>query len=59
MNIIEKLLRRFVPFKEIVNCDRDIYLVLEDFGARAGGAWRETDEADTDFESVLQNLLSG
>jgi hypothetical protein len=25
--------------------DRDIYLVLEDFGARAGRAWRETDEA--------------
>jgi len=39
--------------------DRDIYLVLEDFGARAGCAWRETDEADTDLEAVLQNLLSG
>ena len=39
--------------------DRDIYLVLEDFGARAGCAWRETDEADTDLETILQNLLSG
>jgi hypothetical protein len=39
--------------------DRDIYLVLEDFGARAGCAWRETDEADTELEGVLQNLLSG
>ncbi|MDI3567204.1 hypothetical protein [Bradyrhizobium sp. Arg816] len=39
--------------------DRDIYLVLEDFGARAGCAWRETDEADTDLEIILQNLLSG
>ncbi|MGX0963140.1 hypothetical protein AB7M63_003589 [Bradyrhizobium japonicum] len=39
--------------------DRDIYLVLEDFGARAGCAWRETDEADTDLEGVLQNLLCG
>ncbi|MGY4413203.1 hypothetical protein ACVWW4_004939 [Bradyrhizobium sp. LB7.1] len=39
--------------------DRDIYLVLEDFGARAGCAWRETDEADTDLEAVLQGLLSG
>ena len=39
--------------------DRDIYLVLEDFGARAGCAWRETDEADTDLESVLQGLISG
>jgi len=39
--------------------DRDIYLVLEDFGARAGCAWRETDEQDTDLEAVLQGLLSG
>ena len=39
--------------------DRDIYLVLEDFGAGAGCAWRETDEADTDIETVVQNLLSG
>jgi len=39
--------------------DRDIYLVLEDFGARAGCAWRETDEADTDLETVLQGLLTG
>jgi hypothetical protein len=39
--------------------DRDIYLVLEDFGARAGCAWRETDEADTDRETVLRDLLSG
>lgn len=39
--------------------DRDIYLVLEDFGARAGCAWRETDEADTDLETVLKDILSG
>ncbi|MBR0882931.1 hypothetical protein ABIF65_005561 [Bradyrhizobium japonicum] len=39
--------------------DRDIYLVLEDFGARAGCARRETDEADTDLDIILQNLLSG
>ncbi|RTE92605.1 hypothetical protein [Bradyrhizobium sp. LVM 105] len=39
--------------------DRDIYLVLEDIGARAGCAWRETDEADTDLETVLQHILSG
>ncbi|MCK1288590.1 hypothetical protein IVB41_32290 [Bradyrhizobium sp. 44] len=38
--------------------DRDIDLVLEDFGARAGCAWRETDEADTDLEAVVQGLLS-
>ncbi len=40
--------------------DRDIYLVLEDFGAGAGCAWRETDEADTDLEDGrCKNLLSG
>ena len=39
--------------------DRDIYLVLEDFGARAGCSWRETDEADTDLETVLRLLISG
>ena len=39
--------------------DREIYLVLEDFGARAGCAWRETDEQDTDFETVIRDLLSG
>jgi hypothetical protein len=39
--------------------DRDIYIVLEDFGARAGCAWRETDEQDTDLQTVLQGLLFG
>lgn len=27
--------------------------------ARAGCAWRATDEADTDLETVLQDILSG
>lgn len=39
--------------------DRDIYLVLEDFGARAGCAWRETDEQDTDRVTIIRDLLSG
>ncbi|MCW1991133.1 hypothetical protein [Bradyrhizobium diazoefficiens] len=39
--------------------DRDIYLVLEDFGVRAGCAWRETDETDTNLETILRHLLSG
>ncbi|UPK32138.1 hypothetical protein IVB18_28000 [Bradyrhizobium sp. 186] len=39
--------------------DRDVYLVLEDFGARAGCAWRETDEAETDLETVIRLILSG
>src|SRR4051812_15575485 len=38
---------------------RDIYLVLEDFGARAGCSWRETDEQDTDFETIIRDLISG
>jgi hypothetical protein len=37
--------------------DRDIYLVLEDF--RAGAAWRETDESDTDVSTVVEDLLTG
>lgn len=39
--------------------DRDIYLVLEDFGTRAGCAWRETDQQDTDRETVLRDVISG
>ncbi|MBW5438746.1 hypothetical protein FXB41_29485 [Bradyrhizobium canariense] len=39
--------------------DREIYLVLEDLGARAGCSWRETDEQDTDVEAIIRDLLSG
>jgi hypothetical protein len=38
--------------------DRDVYLVLDDFG-RMGCAWRETDAEDTDLESVFVDLLEG
>src|SRR5689334_179781 len=37
--------------------DRDIYLVLEEF--RSGAAWRETDEADVDFDTIILDLLTG
>jgi hypothetical protein len=37
--------------------DRDIYLVLEDF--RSGPAWRETDEGETDYPTLIRDLLSG
>jgi hypothetical protein len=37
--------------------DHDIYLVLEDFGARAGCSWRETDKQDTDLETVLRDII--
>lgn len=38
--------------------DRDIYLVLDDFGRR-GRSWRETDEGDTDRATVVRALLEG
>jgi hypothetical protein len=38
--------------------DRDVYLVLDDFG-RLGFAWRETNVQDTDLESVIDDLLEG
>jgi hypothetical protein len=38
--------------------DRDVYLVLDDFGHR-GRAWRETDEAETDRETLVRDLLAG
>jgi hypothetical protein len=38
--------------------DRDVYLVLDDFG-RMGCAWRETNVEDTDLEAVIEDLLEG
>jgi hypothetical protein len=37
--------------------DQDVYLVRDQFGQRLGRAWRETDEADTDFETLIRHLL--
>jgi hypothetical protein len=37
--------------------DRDIYLVLEEF--RSGPAWRETDEGETDYPTLIGDLLTG
>jgi hypothetical protein len=39
--------------------DRDIYLVLDDFGGRLGRAWPETDEERTDREIVITDLMTG
>jgi hypothetical protein len=39
--------------------DRDIYLVLDDFGDRLGWAWPETDVADTDRATLIRHLLEG
>jgi hypothetical protein len=39
--------------------DRDVYLVLDDFGERLGRSWREADEADTDRPTLIRHLLEG
>ena len=44
-----------VPLDE----DRDVYLVLDQLGLRYGRVWRETDEEDTDFKTVIRQLLEG
>ena len=38
--------------------NRDIYLVLDDFGP-LGRAWRETDEAGATRATLVRNLLDG
>jgi hypothetical protein len=38
--------------------DRDVYLVLEDFGP-LGRVWRETDDGDTDRTTLIKDLLDG
>ena len=38
--------------------DRDVYLVLDDFG-RMGCAWHETNVEDTNLEAVIDDLLEG
>ena len=42
----------------IPGIDRNIYLVLDDFG-RMGCARRETNVEDADLEAVIQHLLEG
>jgi hypothetical protein len=39
--------------------NRDIYLVLDDFGSLLGQAWRETGEDDTERAALIANLLDG
>jgi hypothetical protein len=38
--------------------DREIYIVLDDFGLLAK-VWRETNDADADRETLIQDLLDG
>jgi hypothetical protein len=37
----------------------DIYLVVDRLDHRLGRVWRETDEEDADFETVIRHLLEG
>jgi hypothetical protein len=45
-------------FNRTDHAEREVYLVLDDFGRR-GRAWRETDEAETDRETLVRDLLAG
>jgi hypothetical protein len=45
------------PSIVLQEADRDIYLVLDDFGDRLGRAWRETEEEDTDRETLIRDLM--
>jgi hypothetical protein len=38
---------------------QDTYLVLDDFGARLGRSWCETDENAADRETLIRDLLAG
>jgi hypothetical protein len=42
----------------VPNFDVIVHLVLDDFG-KAGRAYRETDEAQASFESVVDDLITG
>lgn len=39
--------------------DRDVYLVLDNFGRGLGRAWCETAEEDTNRATVLRHLVEG
>jgi hypothetical protein len=39
--------------------DRDVYLVLDDFGARLGHSWRETDEDAANRDALIRDLVEG
>jgi hypothetical protein len=49
---------RTAPAIVLPRADKDIYLVLEDFG-RYGLGWREADEGSTDRKALIRDLLAG
>jgi hypothetical protein len=40
------------------NIDRDIYIVMDDFGLQAQ-VWRETNDAEADRATLIHDLLDG
>src|SRR6266403_349460 len=40
-----------------LEANQDTYLVLDDFGGRLGRAWRETNEEDTDRETLIREVM--
>jgi hypothetical protein len=51
-------MRSFPSIIPIVLQDRDVYLLLDDFGS-LGRAWRETGELSTNRAAIIQDLLEG
>jgi hypothetical protein len=43
----------------VLSADDTVYLVEDDFGAKLGRVYRETDSAQCDGETTLQNLSTG
>ncbi len=39
--------------------DATVHIVLDDFGGRLGRAYRETDEAEADEKTIIDNMISG
>src|ERR1700733_1781916 len=39
--------------------DREVYLVLDDFGGSLGRSWRETDDEQTDRKTLIYDLMTG
>lgn len=39
--------------------ERDVYLVLDNFGARLGRSWRETDENAANRDALIRDLVEG
>jgi hypothetical protein len=50
---------RRLPPKPSSSDDRDVYIVLEDFGTALGCAWCETAEEDSDRATLIRHLLDG